>query len=156
MTGIHARVAAPAVALLLACVGCGGGGGGSNAPTTPTAQPSSQPGGPAPAAADVSIAIVADAGAQSFNPNPSGVRMGQTVAWRNTDAIVHHVVEDSADTGGGDDGYGNGNGGSTSGFDGGQQGPGGVSGILTARTAGTMHYHCSIHPGMVGTLTVTQ
>ena len=155
MIGIHARVAAPAVVLLLACVGCGGGG--SNAPTTPTAQPSSQPSGPAPAATDVSISIVADAGVQSFNPNPSGVRMGQTVAWRNTDTLVHHIVEDSADTNpGGDGGYGPGDGGGASGFDGGQQAPGAVSGMLTARAAGTMHYHCSIHPGMVGTLTVTQ
>jgi plastocyanin len=152
MTGIHPRWAVPAVVLLLACVGCGGGGGGYNAPTTPSSQPS----GPAPSPTDVSIAIVADAGAQSFNPNPSSVRMGQTVAWRNTDTLVHHIVEDSADTGpGGDGGYGPVEGGGTSGFDGGQEAPGAVSSTLTARTAGTMHYHCSIHPGMVGTLTVT-
>ena len=116
MVGIHRRLAAPAVALLLACVGCGGGSGGYNAPTIPSGQPA----GPAASPADVSIAIVADAGAQSFNPNPSSVRVGQTVAWRNTDALAHHVVEDSADTGpSGDGGYGPGDGGSASGFDGG-------------------------------------
>lgn len=150
MTDIHFRVAAPAVLLLVASVGCGGGGGGYNPPTTPTSQPS----GPAPSAADVSIAIVREAGAQSFNPNPSTVRVGQTVAWRNSDSIMHHVVEDGADSGSGDDGYGYGNGGSMTGFDGGAEGPGAVSSMLNARTAGTMRYHCAIHPGMVGTLTV--
>lgn len=150
MAGLSLRRAAPAVFLfLLTCVGCGGGG--YNAPTTPTSQPA-----PAPTAtaADVSIAIVRDAGAQSFNPNPSTVRVGQTVAWRNTDATMHHVVEDGADTSG-DDGYGYGNGGSTTGFDGGAEAPGASSSMLTARAAGTMRYHCAIHPGMVGTLTVT-
>jgi plastocyanin len=107
----------------------------------------------------VSIAIVANSGPQSFNPNPSTVKMGQTVVWRNSDSIPHHIVQDTDDinsggTNGGYGGYGDG-GGTASGFDGGQSAPGGTSSPLTVRTAGTMHYHCSIHPGMVGTLTVT-
>lgn len=152
MTHHRFLAAAPAVVLLLACVGCGGGGGGYSSPTAP-----SQTTGPATSPADVSIAIVANAGTQSFNPNPSSVRMGQTVAWRNNDAITHHIVEDGADTSpGGNGGYGGDGGGSASGFDGGQEAPGAMSSTLTARTPGIMHYHCSIHPGMVGTLTVTQ
>jgi len=151
MAGIPLRTAAPAALLLLAGVACGGGGGGYNPPNTP----SSQPNVPAPSAADITIAIVRDAGAQSFNPNPSTVRVGQTVAWRNTDSTMHHVVEDGADMGSGDDGYGYGGGGGGTGFDGGPEAPGAVSGMLTARAAGTMRYHCAIHPGMVGTLTVT-
>ncbi len=151
MTRHQSLVAVPTVVLLLACVGCGGGGagGGYNTPGAPSGQ---TPG------TDVAIAIVGNAGAQSFNPNPSNVRMGQTVAWRNSDSIVHHIVEDVVDTSTGTSGggyYGDGGGNPSSGFDGGQEAPGAMSSTLTARTAGTLHYHCAIHPGMVGTLTVT-
>jgi plastocyanin len=79
------------------------------------------------------INIVANNGAQSFSPNPSSVPSGQTVVWHNVDAVTHRVVLDdpSVDTG--------------------NLEPGAFSSPMSLGTVGG--YHCSIHPGMVGTLT---
>lgn len=91
----------------------------------------------------------------SFNPNPTTVRVGEMVVWQNHDGVSHHVVQDSdgaADPGGA---YG-GTGATPSGFDAGVTAPGATSAAFSATTAGVVHYHCTIHPGMVGTLTVAQ
>jgi plastocyanin len=102
-------------------VGCGK----SNA--TPTA-PSGGGGG---GSAAVIITIVGMNGNQSFTPNPATVPAGQTVAWKNADSTTHHIVQDGG------------------GFDAGNVAPGATSIAVTA-PAGSVSYHCSIHPSMVG------
>jgi plastocyanin len=100
---------------------------------SPTPAPS-----PSPAAAGtVTISIVSDAGAMSFSPEPASVKVGQAVVWRNADSITHTATQ---------------NGG---GFNTGNIAPGATSNPITMTSAGSLAYHCQIHPGMVGTLTVT-
>jgi len=100
------------------------GGCGSSSPSAPTV------------AADVTITMVADRGNQSYAPNPTTMRVGQTVAWKNGDSTAHTATQDAAR------------------FDSGSIGAGATSTPLTMSTAGTFAYHCTIHPGMVGTLVV--
>ncbi len=92
--------------------GGGGGGGGAN----------------------VTIAIVGQAGSQSFTPNPASVPMGQTVAFKNNDVTTHHIVQDGGA------------------FDTGALAPGATSAPITVNTASALPFHCTIHPSMVGTI----
>jgi plastocyanin len=102
-------------------------GGDNSTPTTP-----SSPG----TTADVMITIQGQAGNMSFSPNPATVRAGQTVAWRNADSLTHTATQDA------------------SGFDTGNITAGATSTPILFNTAGSLSYHCSIHPSMVGTVTV--
>jgi plastocyanin len=105
-------------------VGCG-----SSSPTTPT-------GGGGGGAADVTITIVGIDGNMSFNPAPASVKVGQTVSWRNSDAIAHDVAQDAGA------------------WDTGTVSPGSTSAPIKMSAAGTFNYHCSFHPSMVASLTV--
>ena len=114
-------------AAALLTAGCGSSY--SSSPTTPSA------GG----GADVLITILGVNGGMSFSPASVTVKVGQTVAWKNADSITHDIEQDAQ-----------------GGFD-----TDSVPGSTTSKpikmtTAGTLPYHCNIHPSMVGTLTVTQ
>jgi plastocyanin len=111
--------AAIVVATTAAC------GSSSSSPTSPS--------GPAP---DVTIQIVGDRGNTSYNPNPTTMRVGQSVAWHNGDTTAHDSTQDSGR------------------FQTGTVAAGATSSAITMSTAGTFTYHCTIHPGMVGTITV--
>lgn len=125
---------------------CGGGGGYGSTPTT--MPPAGGSGG-----ADVTITINGEAGNMSFSPNPATVKVGQRVSWRNADSITHAILQDAPNAGQTGP-YGGGGGGS--GFSTGNLGAAATSAPLTMSAAGTTGYHCEIHPGMVGVLTVTQ
>jgi len=116
------------VAGIASAVACSNGY--SSSPAAPNPAP---PGSPA---ADVTITIRGMLGAQSFDPNPGTVKVGQTVAWHNADSIPHNPTG--------------------SGFDTGLIGPGQTSQSVTFTAAGNVGYYCAIHPDMVGTLSVTQ
>jgi plastocyanin len=77
-------------------------------------------------------------GNNSYAPNPANVQVGQQVRWHNADSVAHTATQ---------------NGG---GFDTGAISAGGTSAPVTITAAGTLSYHCSFHPSMVGTLNVTQ
>ena len=113
-------LAALAAVTALAGAGCGS----SSSPAAPTV------------AADVTITMVGDRGNQSFSPNPSSMRVGQTVAWKNGDTTAHDATQDASR------------------FGTGTISAGATSAPITMSTAGTFTYHCTIHPGMVGTLVV--
>ena len=119
--------AAFALAAAAAMSSCGGSSsyGGSSTPTTPTPTP-------APSANTVTVTIVGSSGNKAYNPNPVQVNMGDTLAFKNADGTMHHVVMDdgSADLG--------------------NIAPGGTS-SMTLKTAGG-NYHCTIHPSMVGSV----
>jgi plastocyanin len=101
-----------------------------------TACGSSSPSAPTVAAADVTITMVGNLSAQSFSPSATTMRVGQTVAWKNGDSIPHDATQDAAR------------------FATGILNAGATSSPLTMATAGSFTYHCTIHPGMVGTVIV--
>ncbi len=84
----------------------------------------------------MTVSINGILGNQSFAPNPTTVQVGQAIAWHNSDTITHTATADA------------------SGFNTGNVNPGSTSAPVMMTTAGTFTYHCSIHPGMVGTITV--
>ena len=76
-------------------------------------------------------------GSLSFSPNPANVKVGQEIRWRNADSLAHTATQNG------------------SGFDTGFLGANATSGPITIGAAGTVNYHCAVHPTMVGTLNVT-
>ena len=83
------------------------------------------------------VKIVANAGSNSFSPNPVEVKVGETVTWINDDSGRHTVTSK--------DGV----------LDSGMMGKG-QSFSFTFDKAGEYAYFCSPHPGMVGTVVVTE
>src|ERR671924_1991573 len=83
------------------------------------------------------VKIVANAGSNSFSPNPVEVKVGETVTWINDDSGRHTVSSK--------DGI----------FDSGMMGKG-QSFSYTFDKAGQYPYFCSPHLGMVGTVVVTE
>jgi len=84
--------------------------------------------------ADVVITIT---GGMTFTPNPASVQVGQTVAWHNSDSMAHTATQDGG------------------GFNTGAIAGGATSAPVAMGSAGTLDYHCSIHPNMTATLNVT-
>jgi plastocyanin len=116
---------AVAAFLVVLVTGCGSS---NSTPTTPTPT--------TPAAVTVNIPTGARTlGTASFVPSPVTVSVGSTVTWSNTDSIAHDVI---ADGGAWDSG----------------RVAAGATFAFTFQTKGTFPYHCSLHPGMIGTLTV--
>lgn len=84
----------------------------------------------------------------SYSPNPIEVTVGQTVVWTNDDSAFHTVTSGTIGT-------------ADAGklFDSGLAGPTaltvkGKTFEHTFDTAGEFPYHCTLHPAMVGTVTV--
>ena len=71
----------------------------------------------------------------AYAPNPVTVAVGGTVTWTNNDSVAHNSV------------------GTNGAWNSGTIQPGG-SLSMTFPSSGSFPYHCSIHPGMVGTVTV--
>ncbi len=121
-------LAAASLALIALAVACGS----SNSPSSPTTIGGSGGGG----TADVTITITGMNGNQSYSPNPGTVAAGKTVAWRNADSVTHTATADNGS------------------FDTGSIAPGATSAPITMGSAGSVNYHCRIHPSMTGTLNV--
>jgi len=119
------RTGATSFALVLGALLAGSCGSSSSTPTAPSGPP-----------ADMTITVIGQNGAMSFNPPSATVTVGQTVAWSNSDSITHTSTQnnDVWDTGG--------------------IAPGTTTAPVKMTNAGTFQYHCSIHPTMVGVLTV--
>jgi plastocyanin len=115
------------LALALAVAGCGGDDNGSDGGSGTTTQSSAAGGG-----VEVKLQNI------QFSPKETTVKVGQKVTWVNEDSTDHDVTADS----GADfksDAFGN-----------------GATFEFTPDKAGTIRYECTIHPGMTGTLTVTE
>ena len=123
------------IALLsLGAVACGSD---YSSPSTPSSTPSPTP---APTTGGTSSAVSIPAGAEvlgnrAFMPDNLEVAAGSTVTWTNTDSVSHTSTSDG------------------SGWNSGIIAPG-QQFSFTPQAAGTFSYHCAIHPGMVGTVTV--
>lgn len=74
----------------------------------------------------------------AFSPPSITVKEGTKVTWTNKDSVAHTVTEIDGQ----------------SGPNSGDVSPNGTYSFVFDKT-GTFHYHCSVHPEMVGTVTVT-
>jgi hypothetical protein len=72
----------------------------------------------------------------AFNPSSVAVDAGATVTWTNQDSTAHTVTADDGS------------------FDSGTLAAG-ASFSFTFTSAGTVSYHCTIHPNMVGSVVVS-
>lgn len=126
--GRAGSLAAFAAGMLM--VSCGGGGGGGGYGGGNPAAPSAPTPAPSPAGADVVITIAG----MSFSPNSVAVQAGQTVAWKNADAVSHSATQDSGT------------------FDTGPIPAGATSKAITISNTTALKYHCMFHPGMVASL----
>jgi plastocyanin len=114
--------------LILGFSACGGSNNNYNPnPNNPT------PPTPNPPANATQIGIVGDRGNQSFTPNPATVTQGAMMTFKNNDGITHRIVANDGS------------------FDTGNIAGGATSGGVALQTNGT-NYHCTIHPGMIGSI----
>jgi plastocyanin len=93
---------------------------------------------PTPVSSGPTISIVMNASTMTttaYQPNPMTVTIGSTVTWVNNDVTTHTSVAEAGA------------------WNSGNIAPGASFSRMFV-TTGTFTYHCSIHPGMVGTLTV--
>ena len=119
--------------VLLSAIACGGSYSSSS---TPSPAPSPAPGPVAAAGAPVTIPVNAAALTNTaFAPDAVDVTAGATVTWTNSDGVAHTSTSDAGV------------------WDSGVVPPGGQFSVAFP-TAGTYHYHCLIHPGMIGTVVV--
>ncbi|HXY42252.1 MAG TPA: hypothetical protein VEQ10_21425 [Vicinamibacteria bacterium] len=140
--GTKAFFAASAVAVGLAlAAACGGGGGSTPASSTPAGS-NGNSNGTGATKADVLVTINGmvgskgyyDQGGIAYTPTPAKVKVGQTVAWTNSDSVAHTATG--------------------AGFDTGAIAPGATSAPVVFNTPGTVNYSCTFHPSMTGSLTV--
>jgi plastocyanin len=120
-------------AVLMFAVACGSGDSSPSTAPSPMPSPTPTPGGPS---SSVGIpAGAASLGNRAYTPDDLSVAVGTTVTWTNTDSISHTSTSDAT------------------GWNSGIVAPGGQF-SFAFQTAGTFPYHCTIHPGMVGAVTV--
>lgn len=116
----------PAVLFLALAAGCGG----YSSPTTPSTGGTGSGNG-----TPVTIPGGAQTkGSAAYVPNPVTISAGGEVTWTNTDTVAHTATGDS-------------------GVFNGSMAPGAKYTYMFA-SKGTYTYHCTIHPGMIGTVTV--
>jgi len=116
-------------ALALLATACGS----SDSTTAPTPTPA-----PVVSGSGTPVSIPSGAstlGNRAFSPDAVDVAVGTTVTWTNNDSITHTSTSDGA------------------GWDSGAIAPR-AQFSMTFQNAGSFPYHCAIHPGMVGTITV--
>lgn len=111
-------------------------GGYSSPAPSPVPSPGPSPGPTSDPATSITIPRGAEIlGTRAFNPDDLSVTAGTTVTWTNTDSITHTSTSDGP------------------GWNSANIAPGGQFSTMFP-TPGTFHYHCAIHPGMIGTVTV--
>jgi plastocyanin len=107
----------------------------SSPPSSPSPTPST-PATPGSPSSSVTIPVGAEfLGNRAYTPDDLDVAAGTTVTWVNTDSTSHTSTSNAA------------------GWNSGNIAPGGQFSVAFPN-AGTFPYHCSLHPGMVGTVVV--
>ena len=102
---------------------------------TNTSSPSSQSNNSDQTAQATNSVTIQD---MAFSPANITVKAGTTITWTNSDSDAHTVTESDSKTGPNSGTLEN-----------------GKSYTFTYDTPGTYQYHCTIHPSMMGTVTVT-
>ena len=128
--------------LLLACTallaaGCGGDDKSSSSDSGSSTQKEDKSGSGS-GAATTSDTVEIDMKNFQFAPKDATVKVGQTVKWTNQDSAPHDATDEKTGQFKSD------------------QFAKGESYAFTAKKAGKIAYVCTLHPGMEGTLTVTQ
>lgn len=136
------RLTTAAVVLTLSLSACGGGPAGTDA-----AGGRADETDPAPDTTQITIT------AFDFQPMEVTVQAGEKVVWENQDDILHTVTSGKAQEQGVPGVTENTDAQPDGKFDGDLDGVGATFGF-TFEESGTFDYFCSIHPGMVGTVTV--
>jgi plastocyanin len=128
-----------AVAILLAAAACSSNNSNTPAPSSTGTTSGGTTTGGATTGATTTVTIPVGASGlttTAFAPNTVTIKVGDSVNWVNNDSIAHTSTSNNGTT-----------------FNSGIINPGG-SFKSTFATAGSFPYHCTIHPGMVGTVTV--
>jgi plastocyanin len=123
-------------AVLLGAAACSSNNSNSAAPSA-TPPPSTPAPAPASGATTTVTIPVGASGltATAFAPNPVTIKAGDSINWVNNDNIAHTSTANNNAWNSGTI-------------------PAGGSFKTTFNTAGSFAYHCTIHPGMAGTVTV--
>lgn len=130
MLSLRLAVVSAGLMFAIAC-----GGDYSSSPTPPSPAPSPTPAS-GPPSSSVTIPVRAEfLGNRAFMPADLNVAVGTTVTWVNTDSTSHTSTSDGT------------------GWNSGTIAPSGRFSV-SFLTGGTFPYHCTIHPGMVGTVVV--
>ena len=129
--------------MLLACTalvaaGCGGDDNSSSSSGSSSATKKEDNSGSGSGAATTSDTVEIDMKNFQFAPKDATVKVGQTVKWVNQDSAPHDATDEKTGQFKSD------------------QFAKGESYEFTAKKAGKIAYVCTLHPGMEGTLTVTQ
>jgi plastocyanin len=126
--------------------GAGSGGTSPTATTAPTAAstntvpaPTNTPSGPQAAVSITTSGGAYGGGNFGFSPSSLSIKAGTTVTWTDMTGAPHTVTSDAGDP---------------APFNGSLSGDGATF-SFTFTTSGTYKYHCSIHPYMTATITVT-
>ena len=122
-------------AAALIAAGCGSNDSGSTSTAPATSAPASTSASGS-TAAGASGTVTVDMKNIQFAPKDITVDKGQTIKWENLDTVDHDAVATSGAT-----------------FKSDQFGKGGTF-EFTPDKAGKIEYVCTLHPGMVGTITV--
>jgi hypothetical protein len=125
MKKIGSMVVIAMLSVFIACGGSGGGGGIVSPPPPPPPPPST--------CADNTFCMRAS----TFQPTTLTVTKGANVSFENSSGVTHNVVFDNTTSGAADIG---------------SISSGTV--VRTFNTAGTFAFHCTIHAGMTGSITV--
>jgi len=131
-------LAVAAVLVIAVAAGCGGGSDDNSGAAAPATGAQPAPSGPAPsggASGGAATADMVNIHNFAFAPASTTVKSGAAVTWTFEDAIQHTVVAD--DNSFSSKPMGN-----------------GQTFSHTFAAAGSVPYHCSIHPFMKGTVTV--
>ena len=126
---LRGLAAAASTAVLLAA--CSGGGG------TATTGPTGGGGATAPCTDSTGTTVVAATVANNTWSQPVTAKVGDVITWANSDGVPHKVALDDGSC-------------AMS-----QNIPGGGSKSLVFSKAGTYPFHCSVHPTMKGTITIS-
>jgi plastocyanin len=126
------------VCAALAFAGCGGGddndSSSGSSGSTGTQQSSASGGGASSSGGSMTVNMQNI----QFDPKTLKAKVGQTIKWVNQDTVDHNVTADSGED-----------------FKSKDFGQGGSYSYKLDK-AGTIKYECTLHPGMVGTVTVTK
>ena len=132
--------------LALLLTGCGGSGGGlygggsattAGTSSSATSVTTAASGTTVPTTAGGAGGATTQVALQNFQIVPATVtiKAGDSITWTNKDSTTHRLVGDKNE------------------FDSGDIAAGATF-AFTFKTAGAVAYHCSIHPSMIGTITV--
>jgi plastocyanin len=121
----------------VALAACSGGTSTTQQPAGGTQQPAGTTAASAPCADSTGTTVVAVGVANNAWQQPINAKVGDVITWTNSDGVPHKVALDDGSC---------------------QMSsniPGGGSKSLVFSVAGTFPFHCSVHPSMKGTITIS-